>query len=58
MEFGINTNQEKFEKEISEIASSVKKEFNIEIDNQKVIAEFCNLFENKLIERKMIFGMS
>ena len=48
---GINTNQEKFDFEISDLASSIKKEFNIEIDNLKVITEFCNLFENKIIKR-------
>lgn len=52
----MNTNQERFEKKISEMASSIKKEFKIEIDNEKVITEFCNLFENKLIKRKMILG--
>lgn len=47
----MNTNQEKFDEKISEIASSVKREFNIEVDTKKVIAEFCNLFENKLLKR-------
>lgn len=45
---GINTNQEKFKEEISEIATSIKKEFKIEINNQKIITEFCNLFEPKI----------
>ena len=49
--FGINTNQEKFKEEISEIASSVKKEFGIEVDTKKVITEFCNLLEEKLRKR-------
>ena len=47
---GINTNQKKFNEEISNIATSIKNEFNIEIDNEKVISEFCNLFENKIIK--------
>ena len=47
---GINTNQQKFNEEISNIATSIKNEFNIEIDNEKVISEFCNLFENKIIK--------
>lgn len=47
---GINTNQEIFNEEISQIATSIKNEFNIEIDNTKVISSFCNLFENKIIE--------
>ena len=51
MEFGINTNQKKFNEPISEIASSLKNEFNIEIDNQQVIEEFCNLFEKKIIHK-------
>ena len=47
---GINTNQENFNEEISQIATSIKNEFNIEVDNTKVISSFCNLFENKIIE--------
>ena len=47
---GINTNQQKFNEEISNIATSIKNEFNIEVDNEKVISEFCNLFENKIIK--------
>ena len=47
---GINTNQQKFNEEISNIATSIKNEFNTEIDNEKVISEFCNLFENKIIK--------
>lgn len=45
--FGINTNQKKFSPEISEIASSIKNEFGIEVDGKKVITEFCNLLEEK-----------
>ena len=48
---GINTNQEKFNKNIEEIASSIKNEFNIDVDNKKVINKFCDLFEDKLIKR-------
>lgn len=51
---GINTNQEKFTKEISEIATSIKNEFNREVDNLKIISKFCELFEEKLIERKVL----
>lgn len=47
----MNTNQEKFVKEISNIASSIKKEFNIEVDTEKVMVEFCNLFESKIMKR-------
>ena len=48
---GINTNQEKFNKNIEGIASSIKKEFNIDVDNKKVINKFCDLFQDKLIKR-------
>lgn len=51
MVFGINTNQEKFDEEISDIASSIKKEFNIEVDTQKIITEFCNMFESRMIHK-------
>ena len=51
MEFGLNTNQEKFNPNIQTIASSIKNEFNIQVDNKKVITEFCKLFESKLIKR-------
>lgn len=54
----MNTNQKAFNEEISGIASSIKKEFDIEIDNKKIITEFCNLFESKLIKRNVILGMS
>ena len=47
---GINTNQTKFPKEIKDIATSIKKKFFISIDNQKVIEEFCNIFEEKIIK--------
>ncbi len=46
---GINTNQKKFPNEIKNIATSIKNEFNIEIDNTKVLETFCNLLEEKLI---------
>ncbi len=42
---GLNTMQEKFAEEIKDIATSIKKEFNIEIDRNEFIAEFCNRFE-------------
>lgn len=47
----MNTNQEKFNEEISTIASSIKKEFGIKVDNENVIVEFCNLFESKIVHR-------
>lgn len=51
MAFGINTNQEVFDKEISNIATSIKREFEIEVERKQVIAEFCNLFEDRLMSR-------
>lgn len=48
---GINTNQEKFNKNIEGIASSIKNEFDIDVDNKKVINKFCDLFQDKLIKR-------
>lgn len=36
---GINSNIINFPKEIENIATSIKKEFNIEVDNEKVIEE-------------------
>lgn len=51
---GINTNQEKFCKEIEKIATSIKKEFNISIDNKAIITRFCELFEDELIKNGII----
>lgn len=51
---GLNTIQQKFPNEIKEIATSIKNEFDIEIDREIVIAEFCNLFEKILFDRKVI----
>ena len=45
---GINTNKTDFAKEIEESATSIKKEYNIDVDNEKVIVAFCNIFENTL----------
>lgn len=50
---GINTNQEKFNTEIKEIASSIKNEFHIKINTLEFISQFCNLFEECLIKRKI-----
>lgn len=48
---GIDTNNQELDIEIDQPTSSIKKEFNIKIDNKKIIAEFCNRWENKLIKR-------
>lgn len=50
---GINTNQEKFTGKIENIATSIKKEFGINIKNELIITKFCELFEEKLINRKI-----
>lgn len=48
---GINTSKMNFTEDIINLATSIKKEFNIEVDNQKIITEFCNLFEEKINKR-------
>ena len=48
---GINTNKEIFSEDIKDIATSIKKEFNIDVDREIFIAEFCNIFEKELIKR-------
>ena len=48
---GINTSQTQFNSEIENIASSIKKEFGIEVDEELIITEFCNCFENVYLER-------
>jgi len=51
---GINTKKEKFTDDIKHIATSIKKEFKIEVDTKKFIAEFCNRFEKELQNRRVI----
>lgn len=51
---GINTNQETFAEEIENVATSIKKEFGIEVENELVIEKFCELFETKIIEKYML----
>ena len=51
---GINTKINEFPKELEEIATSIKKEFDIRIDNLEVITEFCNNFEEYLEEMEII----
>lgn len=48
---GINTNQKNFNEEIKDIATSIRNEFKIEIDNTKIISEFCNEIEIKINKR-------
>lgn len=48
---GINTSKEKFTDDIKNIATSIKKEFNINVNVMQFIAEFCNVFEKVVLER-------
>lgn len=48
---GINTSQNNFNKNVKDIATSIKNEFNVEIEAQDVITEFCNCFEEKILKR-------
>ncbi len=48
---GINTNKMNFTSDIENIATSIQKEFGIEVDRNKVITEFCNQFE-AVMERR------
>ena len=45
---GINTNQLVFDENIENIASSIKKETKIIIDNNKIIKEFLNRFAEEI----------
>lgn len=48
---GINNSQMIFDGELSNIASSIKKEFGIEIDVEKFISFLCNRFEKMILNR-------
>lgn len=50
---GINTNKKTFEGEIKNIATSIINEFNISINTEDFISEFCNEFE-KIIDRRTV----
>lgn len=49
---GLNTSKVEFADEIKDIATSIKKEFNIDINPKEIIADFCNEFEKEIIRRK------
>lgn len=51
---GINTNKEQFVDSIKEIATSIKKEFEININTKEFITEFCNRFEKQIITRRKL----
>ena len=46
-----NTVKMQFTNDIKDIATSIKKEFELEIDAQEFIAKFCNKFEKYILER-------
>ena len=48
---GINTEKINFTDDIKNIATSIKKEFGIEVDRKKIITNFCEEFEKTLIRR-------
>lgn len=48
---GINTSKENFTEDIKDIATSIKKEFNVKVDIVEFITEFCNVFEEKFVRR-------
>ena len=50
---GINTEKMNFEEDIKDIATSIKKEFGIEVDRINVISNFCNKFE-EIIKRRIL----
>ena len=43
-----------FTEDIKDIATSIKKEFGIEIDRFKIVSEFCNKFEESLKNNRHI----
>ena len=49
---GINTSQTDFNCEINDIATSIKNEFNLDVDRNKIISEFCNEFEKNILDKK------
>ena len=46
---GINTSKSHFTQDIQNSATSIKKEFNIDVNTLDFITEFCNEFEKRLI---------
>ncbi len=48
---GLNTSKEQFSEDIKDIATSIKKEFGVEVNRKEFIVEFCNRFEKYILER-------
>ena len=51
---GINTMKTNFTDDIKNIATSIYKEFNIKIDREKIISNFCNEFEEIIKRRRLL----
>lgn len=51
---GINTSKMNFTEDIKDIATSIKKEFGIDVDRIEVITSFCNKFEKAIKSRVKI----
>lgn len=47
---GFNVNQESFPGNLSDIATSLKKEFGMEFDREKILKKFLELFEEKYLK--------
>ena len=52
---GMNTNQKQFTKELENRATSIKNEFGIDVENNKVISKFCELLEEKIMGQITIY---
>jgi len=52
---GINTSQEVFAEDVKDVATSIKNEFEIDVDVEDFISNFCNEFEKELINENRIF---
>ena len=48
---GINTSKTRFLNDIKHTATSIKKEFDIDVEPTEFVAEFCNRFEEDIIKR-------
>ena len=45
---GVNVNQVEFEGELLNIATSLKKEFNMEFEREEIVAKILEKLENKI----------
>ena len=50
---GINTYMTFIPEELKKIATSIKNEYGVEIDNMRIIAEFCNDLEELYEKRRL-----